>query len=66
MEISTPRDQPESITKLRREAYLNKLNADSFLFLAPAVSQAGARDGTMIATTTTGQEIAPETLAQKL
>ena len=37
---STPRDEPEFITKLRREAYINGLNAGSLLFIAPPVSQA--------------------------
>ena len=41
MERSTPRgEQPEFITKLRREAYINGLKAGSLLFTAPAVSQA--------------------------
>ena len=45
MEKSTPRGEPEVITKLRREAYINGLNAGSLLFIAPAVSQAAACDG---------------------
>ena len=35
MERSTPRDKPESIIKLRREAYLNGLNAGSFFSWHP-------------------------------
>ena len=62
MDRSTPRDEPEFITKLRREAYENGLNAGSFLFLAPAVSQAAACDGTMITTTSNDQEVMPGTL----
>ena len=43
---------PEAyITSIRREAYSNGLNAESLLFLAPAVSQAAACDGTKITTT---------------
>ena len=59
----TPRDiHPEYITKLRKNAYENGLNADSILFLAPAVSQAAACDGTMITTTADGQNFAQGTL----
>ena len=59
---STPRSEPAYITALRREAYSNGLNAGSSLFLAPAVSQATACDGTRITTTTQGQETASGTL----
>ena len=37
-----PRDEPESITKLRRKAYMNGLHAGSFLFLCSR-SVAGCR-----------------------
>ena len=59
---STPKSEPAYITALRREAYSNGLNASSALFLAPAVSQAAACDGTRITTTTQGQESASGTL----
>ena len=62
MERSTPRSEPVYITALRREANSNGLNAGSSLFLAPAVSQAAACDGTRITTTTQGQETASGTL----
>ena len=62
MDRSTPRDEPEFTTKLRREAYENGLNAGSFLFLTPAVSQAAACDGSMITTTSNDQEVVPGTL----
>ena len=59
---SKPRGEPEYITKIRREAYENGLNAGAFLFMTPAVSQAAACDGTLITTTATNQEIVPGTL----
>ena len=62
MERSTPRDEPEFITKLRREAYVNGLNAGSLLFIAPAVSQAAACDENSYTTTASGQDITPGTL----
>ena len=62
MARSTPKSEPAYITALRREAYSNGLNAGSLLFLAPAVSQAAACDGTRITTTTQGQETASGTL----
>ena len=62
MERSTPRDEPEVITKLRREAYVNGLNAGSLPFIAPAVSQAAASDGNSYTTTASGQDITPGTL----
>ena len=62
MERSTPRREPAYITSLRRQAYENGLNAGCLLFLAPAVSQAAACDGTRITTTSTGQETEPGTL----
>ena len=62
MEASTPKSEPAYITTLRKEAYTNGLNAGSLLFIAPAVSQATACDGTRITTTTIGQEVAPGTL----
>ena len=58
----TPKSEPAYITALRRETYSNGLNADSLLFLAPAVSQAAACEGTRITTTTQGQETASGTL----
>ena len=62
MEVSTPRSEPAYITALRKEAYINGLNAGSLLFFAPAVSQAAACDGTRITTTAVGQDVAPGTL----
>ena len=62
MEASTPRSEPAYITALRKEAYINGLNAGSLLFIAPAVSQAAACDGTRISTTDVGQDVAPGTL----
>ena len=61
MRNSTPRDEPEIMTRLRREAYEKDLSAGSFLFLTQAVWQAAACDGTRITTTADGQQIAPET-----
>ena len=58
IERSTPWSEPAYITALRREAYTNGLNAGSLLFLAPAVSQAAACDGTKNTTTLIGQETA--------
>ena len=57
-----PRGEPEYITRIRREAYENGLNAGAFLFITPAVSQAAACDGTLINTTATNQEMGPGTL----
>ena len=34
---SKPRGEPEYITRIRREAYENGLNAGAFLFITPAV-----------------------------
>ena len=62
MERSTPQSEPAYITALRREAYANGLNAGSLLFMAPAVSQAAACDGTSIRTSANGREIASGTL----
>ena len=62
MQRSTPRDEPEYITRLRKEAYENGLNAGCFLFITPAVSQAAACDGTSVTTSATGQEFVPGTL----
>ena len=62
MERSTPRGEPEFITKLRREAYINGLNAGSLLFIGPAVSQAAACDGNNYTTTAAEQDITPGTL----
>ena len=59
MEASTPKSEPAFITTLRKEAYTDGLNAGSLLFIALAVSQAAACDGTRITTTTIGQEVAP-------
>ena len=56
------RGESEYITQIRRDAYMNGLNAGAFLFITPAVSQAAACDGTPITTTATGQRIAPGTL----
>ena len=57
MQRSTPRDEPEYITRLRKEAYENGLNAGCLLFNTPAVSQAAACDGTSVTTSATGQEL---------
>ena len=62
VERSKPRGEPDYITRIRREAYENGLNAGSFLFITPAVSQAAAGDGTLITTSATSQEIMPGTL----
>ena len=62
MQRSTPRGEPEFVTKLRREAYINGLNAGCLLFIAPAVSQAAACDGTLITTSAPNQETVPGTL----
>ena len=59
---SKPRGEPEYITKIRREAYENSLNAGAFLFITPAVSQAVACEDTLITTTATNQGIVPGTL----
>ena len=59
---SKPRGEPEYITRIRREAYENGLNAGAFLFITPAVSQAAACDGTLITASASNQEIAPGTL----
>ena len=59
MRISTPRDEPEYVTRFRSEPYENGLNAGSFPFLTPAVLQAVDCNGTRITTTADGQEIAP-------
>ena len=57
---STPRNEPQYITRLKREAYENGLNADSFLFVAAAVSQAVACDGTSKTTTAEDRKVCPE------
>ena len=62
MQRSTPRDEPGYITRLRKEAYENGLNAGCFLFITPAVSQAAACDGTTVTTSENGQEFVPGTL----
>ena len=62
MEKSTPRGEPEFITKLRQEAYINGLNAGSLLFIAPAVSQTAACDGNSYTTTAAEQDITQGTL----
>ena len=62
MRLSTPANEPEDITNLRREAYLNGLNAGTLLFLTPAVSQAAACDGKKFTTSADNQEVAPGTL----
>ena len=62
MQRSTPRDKPGYITKLRKEAYENGLNAGCFLFITPAVSQAAACDGTTVTISANGQEFEPGTL----
>ena len=62
MQRSTPQNEPEHITRLRREAYENGLNAGCFFFITPAVSQAAACDGTTVTTSATGQEFVPGTL----
>ena len=62
MRRSTPSGEPKEITDLRREAYLNGLNAGTLLFLIPAVSQAAACVGNKYTTTASGQETVPGTL----
>ena len=62
MERSTPRGEPEFVTKLRREAYINGLNAGCLLFIAPAVSQAAACDGNNYTTSAGEQNPTPSTL----
>ena len=62
MQRSTPSDEPEQVTRLRKEAYENGLIAGSFLFLTSAVSQAAACDGRTLTTTANDQQIAPGTL----
>ena len=62
MELSTPLSEPAYISALRKEAYTNRLNAGSLLFITPAVSQAAACDDTKRTTTASGQEVAPGTL----
>ena len=62
MDRSTPHGEPEYITKLRREAYINGMNAGSLLFIAPAMAQAAACEGTNYRTSTAGQDITPGTL----
>ena len=62
VERSKPRGEPDYTTRIRREAYENGLNAGSFLFITPAVSQAAACDGTLITTSAGSQEIIPGTL----
>ena len=48
MRRSTPSGEPKENTDLRREAYLNVLNAGTLLFLISALSQAAACDGNKI------------------
>ena len=60
MQRSTPRDEPEYITRLRKEAYENGLNAGCFLFITPAVSQAAACDGTTVTTSAKDRSSYPE------
>ena len=62
MRQSTPANEPEAVTNLRREAYLNGLNAGILLFITPAVSQAAACDGIKYTMSADNQEIVPETL----
>ena len=62
MERSTQRGEPEFVTKLRREAYINGLNAGSLLFIAPAVSHAAACDGNNYTTSAGEQNPTPRTL----
>ena len=59
---SLPRGEPAYVTAMRKEVYLNGLNAGSFLFIPPAVSQAAACNGTTITISADGQNIAPGTL----
>ena len=63
MQRSTPRHEPGYITRLRKEAYENGLNAGCFLFITPAVSQAAACDGTTVTTSENGQEFVAGTLS---
>ena len=62
MRLSTPANEPEAITILKRETYLNGLNAGCLLFLTKVVSQAAACDGTRCTTSADDQEVAPGTL----
>ena len=62
MEQSTPLGELEYITKLRREAYINGMNAGSLLFIPPAVSQAAACDGINYTTSTMDQDVVSGTL----
>ena len=62
MQLYTPRNEPEQVMRLKKEAYENGLNAGSFLFLATAVSQAATCSSTTVTTTADGQEIMPRTL----
>ena len=61
MRRSSPKEEPELITRLRREAYLSGLNVGSF-FRPPDMSQAAACHGTKIANTAVGQDVATGTL----
>ena len=62
MRRSTPKAKPEFITGMKKEAYMNSLNAGSFLFSPSAVLQAAACDGTKYTTSAEGEDIAPGTL----
>ena len=59
---STPANEPETDSNLKREAYLNGLNAGALLFITPAVSQAAACDGTKYTMSADNHEIVPGTI----
>ena len=62
MRRSTPQSEPDHVTRLRREACENGLNAGCFLFITTAVSPAADCDGTTVTTSAVGQEFVPGTL----
>ena len=63
MRQSTPANEPEGVTNLTREAYLNGLNAGTLLFITPAVSQAAACDGIKDTMSAENQAIVQVTLS---
>ena len=63
MRQSTPANEPEAVTNLTREAYLNGLNAGTLLFITPAVSQAAACDGIKYTMSAENQGIVQVTLS---
>ena len=62
MRRSTPRNESEYVTTLRREAYQNGLNVGSILFLPPAVLQAAPCEGTQYSTTAGDRKFSQERL----